>query len=333
VQLVSRLRDEDPRYVGPFVIEGLLGTGGFGVVYLGRAKDRSPVAVKVMSAKLGGGEDRQEHLARFRREVDFLKSFRHPFVPEVVKHGEHGRLPYHATRFVAGPSLLRIVKTYGPLPVDAVLGLAAGLSEILHDLHGLGVHRDVKPGNVLVTPDGPYLIDFGLAHLHDAVHITRWGDMVGTPEYMDSDGGEPADMFGLGGTLLFAATGHAPRGAASPGSPANLPADPVDFSGVPGELRDLLGGCLHTTRSLRPRAREVLEQVRPRLRAPSFAASLPATVEQALHRAAAPYAVATGPVTVRWDHPPPAAPRHARRGGARSPTRYRPWCRTRPGGY
>ena len=305
VQLVSRLRDGDPLNVGPFTIESRLGGGGFGVVYLGRTKDGRLVAVKVMSEELGSDEHRREHLARFRREVDFLELFSHPFVPKVVGRRMRGRLPYLVTSYVTGPTLHRLVTTYGPLPVDAVLGLAAGLAEILHYLHKLGVHRDVKPGNVLVTPDGPHLIDFGLARLHDALPITQWGDLVGTPEYMDPDGGVPADMFGLGGTLLFAATGHAPREAAPAGSASRLPAGPVNFSGVPDELRDLLVACLHATRSQRPGALEVLDQVRSRRRAPSFAASLPVTVAQALHRAAAPYAPATGPAPLRPDRPHP----------------------------
>jgi outer membrane protein assembly factor BamB/predicted Ser/Thr protein kinase len=295
VQLVSRLRDEDPRRVGPFAIEGQLGGGGFGVVYLGRAKDGSPVAVKVMSAELERGEERREHRQRFRREVEFLTLLSHRFVPAVVESGEHRGRPYLATQFVPGPTLHRLVMRCGPLPVDAVLGLAMGLAEIVHEVHELGVHRDVKPGNVLVTPEGPHLIDFGIAHLHNAVHITRWGNFLGTREYMDPAGGMPADVFGFGGTLLFAATGHTPFDAALPGSETRLPAGPVDFSGVPDELLELLESCLHTTPSQRPRALAVLEQVQARCRTTSFAASLPVAAAQVLERAAAPYTAAPPP--------------------------------------
>lgn len=309
--------------MGPFAIEGRLGAGGFGIVYLGRAKDASPVAVKVMSTELDSDEERRVHRARFRREAEFLTLFSHRFVPKVVESGKHHGLPYLATQFVAGPTLHRLVMKYGPLPVDAVLALAVGLAEIVHDVHELGVHRDVKPGNVLVTSGGPYLIDFGLALLHNAVHVTRPGDFPGTREYMDPAGGMPGDVFGLGGTLLFAATGHPPFEAASPDTAARLPTGRIDFSGVPDELRDLLEGCLHANRSRRPRALAILEQVRDRRRATSFATSLPVIVAQVLERVAAPYTAVPAPSSVRAT--PSCTPRplvsHAI--PASSPTRWR----------
>jgi len=294
MQLVKPLRGSDPLNIGPFSIDGLIGEGGFGVVYLGRTKYGSPVAIKVMSSKLRDDKDYQEHLARFHREVNFLKLFSHPFVPKLVKSGWYGRLPYLATEYIPGPTLHDLVAVYGPLPVDAVWGLAAGLADILHNLHRVGVHRDVKPGNVLMTLAGPHLIDFGLAHVHDAIPITQVGTFVGTRGYMDPAGGAPADIFGLGGTAFFAATGYSPHQAAPSGSSPDLPDDSIDLSGAPGELRDLLESCLHDNRLQRPRAAMVINQVRPRLPALSFAASLPTTVAQALGFAEAPYVVTAG---------------------------------------
>ncbi|HET9255881.1 MAG TPA: serine/threonine-protein kinase [Pseudonocardiaceae bacterium] len=309
VRLVKPLHDDDPRRVGPFEILNRLGEGGCGVVYLGVARDSGLVAVKVMRAALERGEKRDEHRARFRREIEFLTYFSHRFVPRFVKSGNHQGCPYLATQFVAGPTLHALVWQCGRLPVEAVLGLGAGLAGIVHDMHRLGVHRDVKPGNVLVTPEGPHLIDFGLAHLRDAVHVTRQGDIVGTREYLDPDGGMPADVFGLGGTLLYAATGHPPYEAATPGSADRPPTGPVDFSGVPEELREILESCLHPTRSQRPRAVTILELLQARRRVTSFAATLPATVARELRDTAAPFTSIPAPVPFRAHPAPPRAPR------------------------
>ena len=130
MQLVSPLLDDDPRRIGPFALQGRLGKGGFGVVYLAHDGRGHPAAVKVMNDEVVSGPDRYEHLARFRRETDVLGEFAYPGVPALLKAGKHTGLPYLATTFVPGPTLDAIVKTTAQLPSQAVLWLGYLLADI-----------------------------------------------------------------------------------------------------------------------------------------------------------------------------------------------------------
>ena len=159
------LRPEDPRQIGPYWLEGRLGSGGMGNVYLGRSPGGRHVAIKVIRAELAADAEFQ---ARFAREVAAMRKVSGIFTAGVVDADVHGPTPWLATSYVAGPSLADEVDAHGPLPPGAVLMLAAGLAEGLVAIHSAGlVHRDLKPSNVLLAEDGPRLIDFGISRAVD----------------------------------------------------------------------------------------------------------------------------------------------------------------------
>ena len=155
------LRPQDPRLVGPYRIVRRLGSGGMGEVYLGRSPGGRLVAVKVVRAELA---EQAEFRSRFAREVAAARKVSGLFTASVVDADLGAPTPWLATAYVAGPSLADTVASHGPLPASSVLALAAGLAEGLGAIHAAGiVHRDLKPANVLLSEDGPRIIDFGIA--------------------------------------------------------------------------------------------------------------------------------------------------------------------------
>ena len=143
----------------------------------------------------------------------------------VVGAGIDDNPPWLATAYVPGPPLADVVSRYGPLPEVAVWRLAAGLAEALRAVHACGlVHRDLKPGNVLLAADGPHVIDFGISRAFEGTAVTSTGMVVGTPGYMSPEqaegqqAGPPSDVFSLGCVLAYAATGLAPFGGGSAAS-------------------------------------------------------------------------------------------------------------------
>ncbi|MGH3165745.1 MAG: serine/threonine-protein kinase, partial [Trebonia sp.] len=195
----------DPRTVGEFRLRARLGAGGMGRVYLGSSPAGRAVAVKVVHPELAGDP---EFRRRFGQEVAAARAVSGMYTAPVVAAGLHDDPPWLATAFVPGPSLADLVSRHGPLPESAVWRLAAGLTEALEAVHSRSlVHRDLKPGNVLVAEDGPHLIDFGISRALDGTSLTRTGMVVGTPGYMSPEQaeGRPAapasDVFSLGCVL------------------------------------------------------------------------------------------------------------------------------------
>jgi len=183
------------------------------------------------------------------------------FTAAVVEADPEADLPWLATAYVAAPTLNTMVRKCGPLPVPAVRWLAAGCAEALQSIHAAGLlHRDVKPSNVLVAPDGPRVIDFGVARAAERIQLTVTRGAAGTPAYMapeqarDSMQASPAsDVFSLGATLVFAATGRPPyRGETVMDVLVRLATEPPDLSGVPGELEPLVAACLERVPRDRP---------------------------------------------------------------------------------
>ena len=181
-------------------------------------------------------------------------------------------LPWVATAYVPAPSLSTLVKKAGPLPVPAVRWLAAGCAEALQSIHGAGLlHRDVKPSNVLVAPDGPRVIDFGVARASERVQLTSTRGAAGTPAYMapeqarDATQASPAsDVFSLGATLVYAATGHPPyQGETVMDILVRLATEPPDLTGLPGELTDLVAPCLQRVPRDRPTDATILGSLGP----------------------------------------------------------------------
>jgi hypothetical protein len=165
-----------------------------------------------------------------------------------------------------------VVRTCGPLPVPATRWLAAGCAEALQSIHLAGlVHRDLKPSNVLVSPDGPRVIDFGVARAAERVQLTVTRGAVGTPAYMAPEqardtrqASAASDVFSLGATLLYAATGHAPyRGETVMDVLVRLATEPPDLAELPGDLTDLVTACLERSPRQRPTSAALLTELGP----------------------------------------------------------------------
>ncbi len=248
--IVQPLRRWDPERIGPYAIIGKLGAGAMGQVFLARSTAGRLVAVKTIRVELA---EEPGFRARFAREVAAASRVSGVFTAAVIEADPDADLPWVATAYVPAPSLSTLVKQAGPLPVPAVRWLAAGCAEALQSIHAAGLlHRDVKPSNVLVAPDGPRVIDFGIARAAERVQLTATHGASGTPAYMapeqarDATQASPAsDVFSLGATLVFAATGHAPyEGETVMDILVRLATEPPDLTGLPGELADLVAPCL-----------------------------------------------------------------------------------------
>lgn len=175
------LEATDPPTVGEFRLLGRLGAGGMGRVYLGVTRSGRPVAVKVVRTEIASD---QAFRARFVREVAAARQVGGFWTASVVAADADAEAPWLATEYVPGPSLQQAVVEAGPLPVGTVRAVAARLAEALAAIHAAGlVHRDLKPANVLLAPDGPKVIDFGIARpfLTETAGLTS---AIGTPSYM-----------------------------------------------------------------------------------------------------------------------------------------------------
>ena len=261
------LRRWDPERIGPYVVLGRLGSGSMGQVYLGRSAAGRLVAVKTIRVELA---EEAGFRTRFAQEVAAARKVSGVFTAAVVEADPEADLPWLATAYVPAPSLSRLVLACGPLPVATVRWLAAGCAEALASIHGAGlVHRDLKPSNVLVAPDGPRVIDFGVARAAERMGRTTARGAVGTPAYMapeqardTREASVASDVYSLGATLLFAATGHPPySGASVMDVLARLATEEPDLSGLPGELSEVITACLHRVPRHRPTSSAMLVQL------------------------------------------------------------------------
>ncbi|MFD7059960.1 serine/threonine-protein kinase [Streptomyces sp. NPDC059906] len=265
------LGDGDPQHIGVYRLLGRLGTGGMGHVYLARSDRGRTVAVKLVREELAALEEFRE---RFRHEVESARRVGGYWTAPVLDADTEAAVPWVATGYVAGPSLQQVVgHDHGALPERSVRTLGAGLAHALQDIHAAGiVHRDLKPSNVLVTIDGPRVIDFGIARALETVTdggVTRTGALVGSPGFMApeqvrGDRITPAcDVFCLGSVLVYAATGKLPFGAANSGAHAlmfRIAQEEPDLEGVPEGIADLVRDCLRKDPAARPALADVLER-------------------------------------------------------------------------
>ncbi|HVT69300.1 MAG TPA: PQQ-binding-like beta-propeller repeat protein [Trebonia sp.] len=262
------LEADDPRVIGGFRLQARLGAGGMGRVYLGFSPAGRAVAVKVIHPHLARDPS---FASRFRREVAAAQAVNAVYAAPVVAAGADDAPPWLATAFVPAPSLQEVIATAGPLPEDAVWKLAAGLAEALRAVHASGlVHRDLKPGNVLLAADGPRLIDFGIAQLVDGTRLTTTGGVLGTPSYMSPEQargdtiGPPSDVFSLGGVVCFAATGRTPFGGGAPTALLyRIVFDEPDLDGLSPQLRSLVGACLDKNPAARPTPAQLATALMP----------------------------------------------------------------------
>jgi predicted Ser/Thr protein kinase len=267
---VEPLRHGDPDRLGQYELQGRLGQGGMGVVYLARDAAGHPVAVKVIRADLAAdGEFRQ----RFRSEVSRAREVPPFCTAEVLDADPDHRFPYLVVEYVDGPSLADVVAEQGPLSAAHLHALAIGVATALTAIHGAGVvHRDLKPRNVLLAPVSPKVIDFGIARAMDATsHLTRTSQLLGTvaymaPERFDPDAGRPvgpaSDIFAWGAVIAYAGTGRTPFHADSPpATAARILTQPPDLAGLPPQLHDLVALTLAKEPDERPSARELLDML------------------------------------------------------------------------
>ncbi|MFF8352655.1 bifunctional serine/threonine-protein kinase/ABC transporter substrate-binding protein [Streptomyces chartreusis] len=256
------LRPTDPSRIAGFRLLRRLGAGGMGVVYLGRDDDGTLAAVKVIR---GESADDPDFRARFAREAELARRVTSRWVVPVLGADAEAAEPWLATAFVPGPSLVEAVAEHGPLPVATARSLGRLLADALADLHAAGlVHRDVKPGNVLLALDGPRLIDFGVARADDDTALTASGMVVGSPGFLSPEQarGEPAtaasDVFSLGGVLAYALTGRPPFGSGTPDALLYRTVhDEPALDGIVDDSRALVARCLSKEPGERPTAVEL----------------------------------------------------------------------------
>ncbi|MGW4158735.1 protein kinase domain-containing protein [Streptomyces sp. NPDC004788] len=305
-QVLGPLREGAPRRIGPYEILARLGAGGMGEVYLGRdtgpdaggraidaphvggpgaphaggpgAGDRAAdgpgghglpsgeyVAVKTVRRDVAGEPAFRD---RFRREIKVAGLVRSAYAAAPLGGDADAEVPWLATAYVPGPSLSQAVRRGGPLPVATVRALGARIARALADIHASGVlHRDLKPGNVMLAVDGPRLIDFGIARASGATTMTATGMMVGTPAFMSPEHVAGArhvsgasDVFCLGSVLCYAATGEDPFGDGPLAAVLyRVSQAEADLDRVPEELRPVIAACLSPDPAARPTPEALVE--------------------------------------------------------------------------
>ncbi|MEU3688448.1 bifunctional serine/threonine protein kinase/MFS transporter [Streptomyces narbonensis] len=272
---MEQLITEDPTRIGPYRLIGRLGAGGMGLVYLGRSEGGRTVAVKVVQAEHA---QHPEFRRRFAREVEAARRVGGEWTAAVLDADTEAAVPWVATQYIPGPDLTTVVaRDFGPLPERSVRVLAHRLAVALRSVHAAGlIHRDLKPSNVLVTVDGPRVIDFGIARAMDSLAgdslHTRTGMLIGSPGFMSPEqvrGLEltPAsDVFCLGAVLVYASTGRLLFGASETGLNAHLfrvAEEEPDLTGVPESLVGLVRECLDKDPARRPTPLDVAARTEP----------------------------------------------------------------------
>jgi serine/threonine protein kinase len=235
-----------------------------GQIYLGRSAAGRLVAVKTIRVEFA---EEPDFRTRFAHEVAAARRVSGAFTAAVVAADAEADVPWLATTYVPAPPLSMLVQTCGPLSVPAVRWLAAGCAEALESIHGAGlIHRDLKPSNVLVSPDGPRVIDFGLARAVERIQLTMTRGAVGTPAYMSPEQARDtrqattaSDVYSLGATILYAATAHGPyQGDSVMDVLVHLATEPPDLSDLPPDLSEVVTACLQRDPRRRPTSASVL---------------------------------------------------------------------------
>ncbi|GGK71457.1 hypothetical protein Sme01_26460 [Sphaerisporangium melleum] len=261
---VAALRPGDPERLGELRLTGRLGEGGQGVVYLGVTPEGGRVAVKLMRTRL----DEERARRRFAGEVAAMRRVAPFCTARVLNADLDDDRPYIVSEYVEGASLQRHVTAQGPLVEGALDRVAVGTATALAAIHATGlVHRDFKPGNVLLGPDGPRVIDFGIARPAGTATTTA-GTLVGTPAYLSPEqlrgerAGPAADVFAWALTVAFAASGrHAYAAASYEATLGRILFGTPDLGPLAGSLREIVVACLVADPAGRPSAEEALRHL------------------------------------------------------------------------
>ncbi|MET8175441.1 serine/threonine-protein kinase [Streptomyces clavifer] len=262
------LRGGDPAEIGGYPLEARLGAGGMGTVFLARTSSGRPVAIKLIHQHFAGDD---EFRIRFRQEVAAARRVSGAFTAAVVDAAPEAEQPWMATTYIEGLTLAQRIAANGPLDGAELRRLAIGLAEALRDIHRAGVvHRDLKPSNVVLSPEGPRVIDFGISRAVDQQTLTMTGRVIGTPPFMSPEQlqaprgvGPRSDVFSLGTLLVYSATGHGPFDADSPYMTAyQVVHEEPSLGAVPAALRAVVESCLDKEPEGRPSADELLVLLR-----------------------------------------------------------------------
>jgi predicted Ser/Thr protein kinase len=303
------VQDQMPEGLGPYRVLERLGEGGMGVVYLAADSEHRRVAVKALRHAVANDPNARRRLAR---EVETMRRVRSPFVAEVLDADVTCEPPYIVTRYVSGQTLEEIVSRGGPLTGQALARVASGLAFALAAVHAAGVvHRDLKPGNVMLARGEPVVIDFGIAQVPDSTRLTMTGMFMGTPGYLAPEviegkqSGPASDVHSWGATVAFAATGRPPFGTGAFETIFyRIINGQADLDGFPAPLLSLVARALSRDPASRPGAAELCE----RTAALDPVSLVPVTAAAG----AAPFGM---PGTVA-DRPPTARPGTGRDGAA-----------------
>ncbi len=259
-----RVQDRTPERLGPYRVIRRLGQGGMGVVYLATDEAGQQVAVKALHPGMAQEENARRRLGR---EVETMHRVRSQYVAQVLGADLDGDPPYIVTRYVPGLTLDAVISAGGPMTGQALCRLASGLAQALAAVHAAGVvHRDLKPGNVMISDGEPVVIDFGIAQLAETTRLTLTGMFMGTPGYLapevieGKDSGPGSDVHSWGATLAFAATGRPPFGTGTFEAifyriMHSLP----DLDTLPVPLRDMVLRALSRDPVYRPSAAELAQ--------------------------------------------------------------------------
>jgi serine/threonine protein kinase len=255
--------DSLPRKFGPYRVLEKIGEGGMGVVYLARDAANREVAIKVLGPAVASDPAARLRLAR---EVETMRRVSNSHVAAVLDADLNGPSPYVVTRYVPGQTLEAAVRKHGPLRGAALARLASGLAEALAAIHAAGViHRDLKPGNVMLDDGRPVVIDFGIAHLQDSTRLTKTGLVMGTPGYLSpeiiegKEASGASDVHSWGTTMAYAATGRQPYGTGGFQTVFyRVLAGRPELTGVPPALLPLVTAALSTDPLARPTARSLV---------------------------------------------------------------------------
>ncbi|MFJ1546131.1 protein kinase [Streptomyces sp. NPDC088246] len=260
---MEELRPQDPAHIGAYRILARLGAGGMGQVYLGRSPGGRLVAVKMIRDEIN---DHPEALARFRREAATVEAVRSAYTAQLIEASLDSSPYWLANEYVPGPTLRGAVGTSGPFPPDSAMRLFAALAEGLAAVHVHGVtHRDLKPQNVILAPQGPQLIDFGIARGLEQTILTRDGMAPGTPGYaapevvLRNEVGPAADVFALGATIAYTVTGRSPYGTGDAAAVSYRAVhEDIDLAGVRPALAALIRQCVAKDPAERPELAAVI---------------------------------------------------------------------------
>ncbi|WP_228312878.1 serine/threonine-protein kinase [Streptomyces fungicidicus] len=266
--------------IGSYAVERVLGEGGMGTVYLARSRGGRAVAVKVAKPELARDAGFRE---RFRAEITAARAVGGFHTAPVVDADPDAPTPWLATAYIPGLTLAQLLASQGPMAEDGLRQLGLALAEALQAIHRCGlVHRDLKPGNIIMADDGPRVVDFGIARAVEGTRLTMTGIAVGTPGFLAPEQAEglpvspAADIFALGAVLVAAAGGS----AFGDGTPASLMYRSVhhqpDLTALPPALRDTVIACMTKNAQQRPTAEQLLDMLAPRER---HAAHEPTLVE------------------------------------------------------